>query len=159
MASATAASAAASYGGIKYASRNIESQILGCVFKALVTRFVKCSKEIKSQDNLATYCDIKQFITYVKEAHGGVFRRAALSGILDASDKPNKRCNSNIRTTRVIRHIHQPDFDDNADSTGDGCYAVDDRGTRKFLFKKRSTSSTCAVREMKGIICFSIISD
>ncbi|KAK0161490.1 hypothetical protein PV327_009955 [Microctonus hyperodae] len=144
LASATAASAAASYGGIKYASRNIESQILGCVFKALVTRFVKCSKEIKSQDNLATYCDIKQFITYVKEAHGGVFRRVALSGILDASDKPNKRCNSNIRTTRVIRHIHQPDFDDNVDSTGDGCYAVDDRGTRKFLFKKRSTSSTCA---------------
>ncbi|XP_034937651.1 protein unc-80 homolog isoform X5 [Chelonus insularis] len=144
LASATAASAAASYGGINYGSRDIESQILSCTFKTLVTKFVKCSKDFKTQENIAVYCDIKQFITYVKETHGGVFRRVALSGILDSSDRPNKRCNSNIRTTRVIRHVHHSELDENAELGGDTCYAVDDRGTRKFLFKKRSTSSTCA---------------
>ena len=170
LASATAASASAAYGGMGYGGRNIEGQIMACVFKTLVTRFVKSYKELKSQENLAIYCDIRQFMMYVKEAHGGVFRRVALSGILDSSDRPNKRCNSNVRTTRVIRyfyfsfslqiqflefvckifgldcrHIHQTDYDDNADLAGDSCYTVDDRGTRKCLFKKRSTSSTCAV--------------
>ncbi|CAG5075777.1 Similar to unc80: Protein unc-80 homolog (Drosophila melanogaster) [Cotesia congregata] len=67
----------------------------------LVTRFVSSSQEFKSQENISVYCDIKQFITYVKENHGGVFRRVALSGILDSSDKPNKRCNSSIITTRL----------------------------------------------------------
>lgn len=103
LASATAASATASYGGIAYGVRNIESQIMGCVFKSLVSRFVKSFKELKSQENMAIYCDIKQFMSYVKEAHGGVFRRVALSSILDSSDRPDKRCNSNVRTTRVIR--------------------------------------------------------
>jgi hypothetical protein len=37
------------------------------------------------------------------------------------------------------------DLDQNAEIGTDGCYTIDDRGTRKFLFKKRSTSSTCAV--------------
>ncbi|XP_074114400.1 unc80, NALCN channel complex subunit isoform X13 [Cotesia typhae] len=144
LASATAASATATYGGLKYASRTIESQILGCIFKPLVTRFVSSSQEFKSQENISVYCDIKQFITYVKENHGGVFRRVALSGILDSSDKPNKRCNSSIITTRVIRHIHQSDYDDDL---GNDCHYIDDRGIRK-AFKKRSTSSTGALQSL-----------
>ncbi|XP_034179249.1 unc80, NALCN channel complex subunit isoform X3 [Osmia lignaria lignaria] len=137
-------SAAATYGLGGHSARGIEGHIFNCVFKALVTRFVKSLKELKSQDNLTLYCDLRQFMTYVKEVHGGVFRRVALSGILDSADRPNKRCNSNVQTTRVIRHIHQSDLEVHADIGGDTCYTVDDRGTRKFLFKKRSTSSTCA---------------
>ncbi|KAK2588606.1 hypothetical protein KPH14_006375 [Odynerus spinipes] len=136
--------ATASYGTGGYGARGIEGQIMNCVFKTLVSRFVKCTKELKSQENIGLYCDLRQFMTYVKEAHGGVFRRVALSGILDSADRPNKRCNSNVQTTRVIRHIHQSDLEEHADIGGDTCYTVDDRGTRKFLFKKRSTSSTCA---------------
>ncbi|XP_066582663.1 protein unc-80 homolog [Prorops nasuta] len=127
-----------------YGVRGIESQIMSCVFKCLVTRFVKSFKELKSQENISLYCDLRQFMTYVKEWHGGVFRRVALSGILDSADRPNKRCNSNVQTTRVIRHIHQSDVEEHTDIHGGTCYTVDDRGTRKFLFKKRSTSSTCA---------------
>lgn len=41
--------------------------------------------------------------------------------------------------------MHQSDFEEHADIGGDTCYTDDDRGTRKLLFKKRSTSSTCAV--------------
>lgn len=115
------------------------------VFKTLVTRFVNSTKELKSQENIGIYCDLRQFMTYVKEAHGGIFRRVALSGILDSTDRPNKRCNSKVQTTRVIRHIHQTDLEEQADIGGDTCYTVDDRGSRKFFFKKRSTSSTCAV--------------
>ena len=85
--------------------RNIESQIMGCVFKPMVTRCVDICKNLKSQDNISLYCDIRQFMSYVKEAHGGVFRRVALSCILDSADRPNKKCNSEVKTTRVIRSV------------------------------------------------------
>ncbi|CAK9824157.1 Protein unc-80 homolog [Anthophora retusa] len=134
----------ATYGLGSHSVRGIEGHIFNCVFKALITRFVKSLKELKSQENISLYCDLRQFMSYVKEVHGGIFRRVALSGILDSADRPNKRCNSNVQTTRVIRHIHQSDLEEHADIGGDTCYTVDDRGTRKFLFKKRSTSSTCA---------------
>lgn len=83
--------------------RSIESQILSYAFKGIVTRCVLSLKELKSVDNITLYCDLKQMMTYVQEAHGGVFRRVALSGILDSTDRPNKRCNGDIQTTRVIR--------------------------------------------------------
>lgn len=73
------------------------------VFKVLVTRLVDSAKQLKAQENIGLYCDVRQLMTYVKEAHGGIFRRVALSGILDSADRPNKRCNSNVQTTRVIR--------------------------------------------------------
>lgn len=41
-------------------------------------------------------------MTYIKEAHGGVFRRVVLSALIDTSDRPNKP--HNIQTTRVIRY-------------------------------------------------------
>ncbi|XP_029661672.1 protein unc-80 homolog [Formica exsecta] len=141
---AMAGGVATSYNVGGYGARGIEGQIIAYVFKVLVTRLVDSAKQMKAQENISLYCDVRQLMTYVKEAHGSVFRRVALSGILDSADRPNKRCNSNVQTTRVIRHIHQSDLEEHADIGGDTCYTVDDRGTRKFLFKKRSTSSTCA---------------
>nr|XP_033339451.1 protein unc-80 homolog isoform X5 [Megalopta genalis] len=161
MTTGTSTNIAASYSLGGHSTRVIEGHIFNCVFKPLVSRFVKSLKELKSQDNIGLYCDLRQFMAYVKEVHCGTFRRVILSGIIDAADRPNKECNSNLQTTRVIsarnqrwvrykedynyfRHIHQSDFDEHGDIGDDTCYAVDDRGTRKFLFKKRSTSSTCA---------------
>lgn len=37
------------------------------------------------------FCDIRQFIAYVKEIHGGTFRRVELSGLLDSLDKLKKK--------------------------------------------------------------------
>ncbi|EFN65650.1 Uncharacterized protein KIAA1843 [Camponotus floridanus] len=138
------AGVAPSYNVGSYGARGIEGQIMTYVFKVLVTRLVDSMKHLKTQENIGLYCDVRQLMTYIKEAHGGIFRRVALSGILDSADRPNKRCNSNVQTTRVIRHIHQSDLEEHPDIGGDTCYTVDDRGSRKFLFKKRSTSSTCA---------------
>ncbi|XP_076295580.1 unc80, NALCN channel complex subunit isoform X9 [Lasioglossum baleicum] len=161
MTTAASTNVAASYSLGGHQTRVIEGHIFNCVFKPLVTRFLKSTKELKAQENIGLYCDLRQFMTYVKEVHCGIFRRVILSGIIDSADRPNKRCNSNVQTTRVIsarnqrwirykedynyfRHIHQSDLEEPADIGDDTCYAVDDRGTRKFLFKKRSTSSTCA---------------
>lgn len=33
------------------------------------------------------YCDIRQLVQFIKEAHGNVFRRVALSALLDSAEK------------------------------------------------------------------------
>ncbi|GLV31802.1 uncoordinated 80 [Carabus blaptoides fortunei] len=123
--------------------RGVEGQVISYVFKALVTRFVNSIKEIKLQENLAIYCEIRQLMTYIKEGHGGTFRRVALSALLDTANRPNKK-EANMQTTRVIRHMHQSEMEEQTEVATDPSYVMDDRGNRKLLFKKRSTSSTCA---------------
>lgn len=49
------------------------------------------------------YCEIRQLMTYIKEAHGSVFRRVALSALLDTADRPSKHKEPQVQTTRVIR--------------------------------------------------------
>lgn len=83
-------------------SGGAESQVIAAVFKTLVTRFMESFKELKSQENIALYCDVRQLVTYVKGAHGGPFRLVALSGILDVTPRPNKKAPT-MQTTRVIR--------------------------------------------------------
>jgi len=33
------------------------------------------------------YCEVRQFLNYVKEIHGGTFRQVALSGLLESLHK------------------------------------------------------------------------
>ncbi|XP_052902471.1 protein unc-80 homolog [Anopheles moucheti] len=117
-----------------------ESQLIGAIFKTLATRLVQSLKELKSQDNLALYCDIRQLITYVKGAHGGPFRVVALSGILAVTPRPHKQA-PNMQTTRVIRHLPTNDIQ---------LLQQDEKAQRKLLFKKKSTSSTCVLLETEG---------
>ncbi|XP_059490383.1 protein unc-80 homolog isoform X4 [Neocloeon triangulifer] len=141
----------ASLGGA--GGRGVEGQILSCVFKCLITRLVTCMKEIKTQEHLALYCDVRQFVLYIKEAHGGVFRRVVLSALIDAAVRPHKK-EPEPQTTRVIRHVHGPAEDQEASTSSaaaapsePSCTIPDENRAasgRKFLFKKRSTSSTCA---------------
>ncbi|KAJ8947309.1 hypothetical protein NQ318_004561 [Aromia moschata] len=124
--------------------RGVEGKIMSHVFKPMVTRFVESSREIKLPESLGIYCEIRQLMTYVKEGHGSVFRRVALSALIDTADRPTKK-EANVQTTRVIRHMHHSEMEDPADvATDTQSYTIDDRGVRKLLFKKRSTSSTCA---------------
>lgn len=115
-------------------SGSAESQLVTAVFKTLVTRFVDEFKELKAPENSNLYSDIRQLITYVKGAHGGPFRRVALSGVLAVTPRPHKKVPP-LQKTRVIRHI----------SLSEQCAPEESKSQRKLLFKKRSTSSTCAV--------------
>ncbi|XP_068157117.1 protein unc-80 homolog [Drosophila tropicalis] len=117
-------------------SGGAEGQIVGAVFKPLVSRFVEASKDLKSPENIALYGDIRQLVTYVKGAHGGPFRLVALSGILAVTPRPHKK-GPTAQTTRVIRHIPQANVSQNLQND-------DNRSQRRLLLKKRSTSSACA---------------
>ncbi|KAG5670539.1 hypothetical protein PVAND_000795 [Polypedilum vanderplanki] len=120
---------------------NAEGQIIAAVFKALVTRFVDSQKELKSPENIGLYCEVRQLITYIKGAHGGPFRRVALSGILSVTPRPHKK-GPQLTTTRVIRHI--PQTGEIQTIAPNPNVIPDDRAARKLYFKKRSTSSACA---------------
>ncbi|BES88439.1 unc-80 homolog (Hypothetical protein) [Nesidiocoris tenuis] len=125
----------------------VEGHIFSFVFKKLITKLVLASKEIKSQENMSLYCDIRQLMSYVKEVHANVLKRVAMSGLIDTALKPHRK-QSNLQTTRVIRHIPQNEQHEGIDQ---GNYVIDEKDTRKSLFKKRSTSSTCAsVLEAEG---------
>ncbi|KXJ74140.1 hypothetical protein RP20_CCG014272 [Aedes albopictus] len=122
-------------------SGGAESQVIAAVFKTLVSRFVDALKDLKGQENIALYCDVRQLVTYVKGAHGGPFRRVALSGILAVTPRPNKQL-ANMQTTRVIRHI----------PANDAQTFQHEKNQRKLVFKKKSTSSTCAsLLETEGL--------
>lgn len=119
-------------------SGGAESQVIAAVFKTLVTRFVGAFKELKGNENIALYCDVRQLINYVKGAHGGPFRRTALSGIMAVTPRPNKK-SPNLQTTRVIRHLQPGETQ---------LFQSDEKSSRKILFKKRSTSSACPVSKL-----------
>ncbi|KAI5699064.1 hypothetical protein M8J75_015861 [Diaphorina citri] len=120
----------------------VEGQIFSSTFKTLVTRFIRSAKELKTPENMAMYHDVRQLMQYVKEAHGGTFRRVVLSGLIDTAIKPHRK-EPDIQTTRVVRHVPQTEQDDTIESSSP-CYIVEERDNKKSLFKKRSTSSTCA---------------
>lgn len=42
-------------------------------------------------------------MSYIREYHGGVFRRVALSGLLDSAERPHKKNKNTIPTTRIVR--------------------------------------------------------
>ncbi|XP_045467085.1 protein unc-80 homolog isoform X2 [Harmonia axyridis] len=125
--------------------RGVEGEIISHTFKLLVTRFVEISKEMKLPENLSIHCEIRQLMIYVKEGHGSVFRKVVLSALIDTADRPNKKENKNVQTTRVIRHMHHSEVEEPVEPISEtGNYGMDDKSARKLLFKKRSTSSTCA---------------
>ncbi|XP_024080721.1 protein unc-80 homolog [Cimex lectularius] len=125
----------------------VEGHIMSYVFKKLISKLVLSNKEIKSQENMTLYCDIRLLMSYVKEVHGNVLRRVTMSGLIDTAVRPHGK-QPNVQTTKVIRHIPQSEQDETINQTS---FCSEDKDTRKSLFKKRSTSSICAcVLEAEG---------
>uniref|UniRef100_A0A3P8T0M3 Unc-80 homolog, NALCN channel complex subunit n=1 Tax=Amphiprion percula TaxID=161767 RepID=A0A3P8T0M3_AMPPE len=74
-------------GDNKSVAQNMEAVVVGCMFKSLITRCASTTHELHSPENLGLYCDIRQLVQFIKEAHGNVFRRVALSALLDSAEK------------------------------------------------------------------------
>uniref|UniRef100_A0A667WHN7 Unc-80 homolog, NALCN channel complex subunit n=1 Tax=Myripristis murdjan TaxID=586833 RepID=A0A667WHN7_9TELE len=74
-------------GDNKSLAQNMEAVVVGCMFKSLITRCASTTHELHSPENLGLYCDIRQLVQFIKESHGNVFRRVALSALLDSAEK------------------------------------------------------------------------
>ncbi|XP_064455968.1 protein unc-80 homolog isoform X2 [Ornithodoros turicata] len=121
--------------------KGIEGVVVACTFKALVTRLAKCGRELKSQENMSLYCDLRQLMSYIHDNHGGIFRRVALSGMLDSADRPNKKKNY-VPGTRIVRHAKSLEHDDLRDPVfSSSVFVVDEtaveKSSRKSFFRKR----------------------
>ncbi|KAL3872189.1 hypothetical protein ACJMK2_040132 [Sinanodonta woodiana] len=71
-----------SIGGEGY--RGVEGVLVANSLKTFVSKCLENVKDLYSNDNISLFCDIRLLITYLKEFHGGTFRRVALSGLLDS---------------------------------------------------------------------------
>ncbi|XP_053139418.1 protein unc-80 homolog isoform X11 [Hemicordylus capensis] len=82
----------------KSTAQSVEGIIVSAMFKSLITRCASTTHELHSPENLGLYCDIRQLVQFIKEAHGNVFRRVALSALLDSAEKliPGRKTEDNI---------------------------------------------------------------
>ncbi|KAM6945754.1 LOW QUALITY PROTEIN: protein unc-80 homolog [Aplochiton taeniatus] len=76
-----------STGDSRSVAQTMEAVVVGCMFKSLITRCASTTHELHSPENLGLYCDIRQLVQFIKESHGNVFRRVALSALLDSAEK------------------------------------------------------------------------
>ncbi|EFX84430.1 hypothetical protein DAPPUDRAFT_238738 [Daphnia pulex] len=51
----------------------------------------------------ALYCDVRQLLAYIKDVHGGIFRRVLLSGLLDSAARWNNRKTLRPKTVAISR--------------------------------------------------------
>lgn len=88
----------------KSTAQNVEGIIVGAMFKSLITRCASTTHELHSPENLGLYCDIRQLVQFIKEAHGNVFRRVALSALLDSAEKlaPGKKVEENGQESKPV---------------------------------------------------------
>eukprot|EP00074_Homo_sapiens_P084535 XP_016859381.1 protein unc-80 homolog isoform X16 [Homo sapiens] len=86
----------------KSTAQNVEGIIVSAMFKSLITRCASTTHELHSPENLGLYCDIRQLVQFIKEAHGNVFRRVALSALLDSAEKlaPGKKVEENEQESK-----------------------------------------------------------
>lgn len=56
----------------------METIIIKSVFKSFISRMVLIQKELKVQENMSLYCEVRQFISYVRDHHGGIFRNVRI---------------------------------------------------------------------------------
>ncbi|KAJ3584353.1 hypothetical protein NHX12_014848 [Muraenolepis orangiensis] len=113
-------------GDSKSLVQSMEAVVVGCMFKSLITRCASTTHELHSSENLGLYCDIRQLVQFIKESHGNVFRRVALSALLDSTEKvtttkktddrdhartPGPRRTNNRRVTAHIIQCYAPTND------------------------------------------------
>lgn len=72
------------------------------------------SPYILTHKNQGLYCDIRQLVQFIKESHGNVFRRVALSALLDSAEKLNttKKTDEKEETkpSSAKKYIHKYDI-------------------------------------------------
>ncbi|XP_067144484.1 protein unc-80 homolog isoform X1 [Centruroides vittatus] len=121
--------------------KGVEGIVLGYIFKHLVTRMVQSLKDLKLQENMALYCDIRQFVSFVRDNHGSTFRRVALSALLDTAVQ-RKKNKSTVPVTRIVRHMKSIDQEEYKEPLhSPTVFIVDETVTektsRKSFFRKK----------------------
>ncbi|GIX99042.1 protein unc-80 homolog [Caerostris extrusa] len=146
----------------KTAIRDAENLVISSSFKTVVSRLVLARKDLKSQENMSLYRNIRQFMAFVREYHGGIFRRVALSGLLDSAERPYKKNKNTISTTRIVRHTKSVDHEDYRDPIySPTVFVVDetafDKSSRKSFFRKRGVRKVPSAQSCTWASCTTLL--
>nr|CDS15467.1 protein unc 80 [Echinococcus granulosus] len=63
-------------------TRGAEGVIISSLMGTLVRRFVRCRRELATQENISLFTEVRHLLTYLKSVHGNTFRRALLCALL-----------------------------------------------------------------------------
>ena len=66
---------------------NLEALFINAMFKKLVSKMTGKMAWLKAADNASLYNDCRGLINHVKINYGSIFRRVALSGLMDSTKK------------------------------------------------------------------------
>ncbi|XP_021380201.1 protein unc-80 homolog isoform X3 [Mizuhopecten yessoensis] len=136
-------------GGVGY--RGVEGVIIASIFKSFVSRCVENSRDLYGSDNIGLFCDVRQFMAYVKEIHGGTFRRVGLGGLLDshqALKQKEKKQQDKLKQSLPIRRTtsQTSESGDERETRRSISTASEESGkTRKSLFKKKLKKVTSSL--------------
>ncbi|XP_061164273.1 protein unc-80 homolog isoform X1 [Saccostrea echinata] len=133
-----------SIGGVGY--RGEEGVLIANILKPFVSKCVDNARELYGSDNICLFCDIRQLMTYVKEVHGGTFRRVELSGLLDSTMKLKKQeKESKVRSAIGIRRTTSQTSESGDDIGKTSTTPSEDPPSRskgrKSIFKKKLKKS------------------
>ena len=67
--------------------RAVENIIVTTIYRKVVSKLVEKHTWLKLPENESHYVDVRGLMHYVKQWHGGIFRRVVLSGMLDSTRK------------------------------------------------------------------------
>ena len=73
--------------GVPGTPRAVENILISTIYRRLVSKMVETLPWLKLPENDAQYLDVRGLMHYVKQWHGGTFRRVVLSGLLDSTRK------------------------------------------------------------------------
>jgi len=83
-------------GHAKISAESVESVIVTCSFKLLITRMASMNKELKLQENTSLYCDIRRLISFIRDNYQNLLRSIVLSALIDCAKilSQQQRCDS-----------------------------------------------------------------
>lgn len=67
--------------------KGVDGFIFSIIFKPLVSRLSKMQGYLLALENMHLYGESRAFLTYIKEHHGGIFRQALFSSLIDPEKK------------------------------------------------------------------------
>lgn len=90
---------------------NLESVMIEVIIRPLVERLIDMKSELTSQENLYLFSEIRNLLSYIKENHGGLFRRVAFSSMLEPYMKLNQEVNlKNMKLKEIDQRLAELDM-------------------------------------------------
>ena len=98
----------------------IEEFIVKCTFLPMVERLAKFSKVLNHNENLSTYCDIRQMLIFIKTYHCTTFRKATLNFLVECTEQLKKK----LQAEQYVQQQKQQQNKDDAEHSESGGQAV-----------------------------------